>query len=74
VLELDCEGAEKEILEKFETKPNVIIVETHPELGTGPEKITKILNEQGYEIVNRINRASVPVLTAVRKQSNTESK
>lgn len=68
VMELDCEGAEKEILESLENKPQIIIVETHPEFDTGPDEIRRILEEQGYKISNRIDRASVPVLTAEYKR------
>jgi len=67
VLELDCEGAEKIILEEMEIQPKVIIVETHPELDSEPEHISKILADQGYSIVNKIERHHVPVLTAINK-------
>ncbi|MFA9518183.1 FkbM family methyltransferase [Halopenitus sp. H-Gu1] len=65
VLELDCEGAEKDILEELKTTPRVIIVETHPHFGAETEDIKTILENRGYKISNQIDRGSVPVLTAV---------
>jgi len=53
VLELDCEGAEKEILEGLKTRPNTIIVETHPRQGTATEKISRILKQSGYSIIDK---------------------
>jgi len=72
-LELDCEGAEKNILKGMEIQPRLIIVETHPELNSEPENISTILKGRGYKIINKIERHSVPVLTAVdrTKQSAT---
>lgn len=64
VLELDCEGAEKEILENLDITPRVIIVETHPHFDAETETIEAILDDHGYRVVNRIDRSSVPVLTA----------
>jgi len=73
VLELDCEGAERNILKGMEIQPRLIIVETHPELNSEPEHISTILEGRGYNIINKIERHSVPVLTAVdrTKQSAT---
>lgn len=67
VLELDCEGAEREILQKMDIKPRSIIVETHPHFDAPPETIGAILEEKGYEIVKIIDRGSVPVISATAK-------
>lgn len=64
VLELDCEGAEKQILDNLDNTPRIIIVETHPHLDAETETIEGILDCQGYRVINRIDRGSVPVLTA----------
>lgn len=50
VLEMDCEGAEIEILERMEIRPRVIIVEVHP--GRNPDSLNVIsqLNKMGYRI------------------------
>lgn len=50
VLELDCEGAEKEILCNLEIRPRVIIVETHGVFDSPTMKITNQLKEMGYAI------------------------
>jgi len=50
VLEMDCEGAEKEILDGLQISPDSIIVETHPDKGTSTEYVSEILREQGYTI------------------------
>lgn len=53
ILELDCEGAEKPILENMLGEPNSIkkiIVETHPDNGAGTPEIKNILAEGGFSI------------------------
>jgi len=62
VLELDCEGAEKKILENLQIIPDVIIVETHPNKGSGPESIKEILKNKGYIITREYNDISNPVI------------
>lgn len=52
VLELDCEGAEVEILEEMTIRPETIIVETHEEFDAPTEKIRQILSEIGYHVVS----------------------
>lgn len=72
VLELDCEGAEKEILQKMNISPRVVIVETHPHFSSDPDKIGDILSQKGFIVVNQVNRKQVPVLTAVKdRQENS---
>jgi hypothetical protein len=51
VLELDCEGAETNILENMVVRPNTIIVETHGHLGAQNSDVKRILRKIGYEII-----------------------
>lgn len=51
VLELDCEGAELEILQEMKIRPQKIVVETHEEYGSPTEDVKKVLNESGYDVV-----------------------
>lgn len=44
VLVLDCEGAEKSILENLGTDPQTILCESHPSKGAPVSKITSILD------------------------------
>lgn len=50
VLELDCEGAEKEILSNLGIRPRVIIVETHGIFDSPTKEITNQLKKMGYSI------------------------
>jgi len=58
VLELDCEGAEEEILRNLKITPRVIIVETHPYVGVSTDTIRAQLEDSGYEIVDEFADAS----------------
>lgn len=53
VLELDCEGAEIEILQNLTQKPGVILVESHGLYDASSEQIQTILEEMSYEIVSK---------------------
>ncbi|WP_367176442.1 FkbM family methyltransferase [Haloarcula rubripromontorii] len=53
VLELDCEGAEIEILEKLTIRPGVILVESHGMNGATSSKIEDILKEMSYSVVSK---------------------
>lgn len=46
VLVLDCEGAEKSILEHLGTNPETILCESHPSKGTRVSTITSILDDR----------------------------
>jgi hypothetical protein len=50
VLELDCEGAEREILQKIEQRPRVILVETHGFRGAPTQTVRKQLVNMGYTV------------------------
>lgn len=52
VLQLDCEGAEKQVLQNLETEPYTLIVESHTYLGSPPDLILDLLREKGYSIIN----------------------
>jgi hypothetical protein len=73
-LELDCEGAELEILRKLEIEPRAIIVETHAHLGSPPKEIKRLLEERSYEVVSvgtERETRGVYVLASVRTGHNT---
>lgn len=53
VLELDCEGAELEILRSLDFDPRVVVVETHGDLGSPTAEVEAELADRGYEIVDR---------------------
>jgi hypothetical protein len=50
VLELDCEGAEVEILRSMVIQPRVIIVETHGNQGAPTPLVESLLKERGYAV------------------------
>lgn len=50
VLILDCEGAERMILERISDLPEVIVVETHPDKGADTEMVRNLMEEHGYTI------------------------
>lgn len=70
VLEMDCEGAELEILRDLEQRPRTIIVETHACFGAPETDVHMELDRLGYEVVDRgeeVPEKGVFVLTAVRR-------
>ena len=68
-LVLDCEGAELEILESIDQRPQTIVVETHAFLDSPESAVRNKLDDLGYTVVNRgveLDEKGVYVLTAVR--------
>jgi len=53
ILELDCEGAESEILRDLQIEPRVILVETHGFLESPTDAVAERLHRRGYDIVAR---------------------
>ena len=53
VLELDCEGAEVEILRELTIQPRVILVETHGLYGAPTHLVASLLEKRGYVISHR---------------------
>lgn len=53
VLDMDCEGAELEILRGLEFKPRLLTVEAHPHLGCSHNEIEAQLDRLGYTIVDK---------------------
>lgn len=51
VLELDCEGAELEVLRGIEFEPRLVAVEAHPHLDCPRGAVRDELDRRGYEIV-----------------------
>src|SRR3990170_300190 len=54
ILELDCEGAEREILSKLDIEPRVIIVESHGHLGSPSSLVKSLLISKGYRILDEM--------------------
>lgn len=52
VLELDCEGAELEILRRMTIRPRVILVETHGMFDASTAGTSALLTELGYDVVS----------------------
>lgn len=71
VLEMDCEGAELEVLRNLVVEPRVLVVETHAHLGSPESDVRAELDRLGYEVVDReaeVAEKGVFVLTAVRNE------
>jgi hypothetical protein len=51
VLELDCEGAEVDILRAMRIRPRVVLVETHGQYGAPTVLVSSLLNERGYSVI-----------------------
>jgi hypothetical protein len=71
VLELDCEGAELDILRQMTIQPTDIIVETHEFLGVSTQDVSDVLKSMDYEILNKrieSEAEGVYVLTATRTE------
>jgi len=72
VLELDCEGAELDILSDLTIQPRTIIVEVHPHQDVDKQSVKRTLRSQGYQITSdRIANEDVgrAVLTAVDNEA-----
>lgn len=53
VLELDCEGAETEILDDLHINPRIIIVEGHGHLGSPSNEVIERLQANSYEVLDK---------------------
>lgn len=53
VLDLDCEGAELEILRGIEFRPRLITVEVHPHLGCSHDEVESRLADLGYDVLKK---------------------
>ncbi|SFS48256.1 FkbM family methyltransferase [Halostagnicola kamekurae] len=53
VLELDCEGAEIEILENLTIQPRVILVESHGIRDSPSSKVEELLNDLSYSVKSK---------------------
>lgn len=84
VLELDCEGAEVDILRNMVIRPRIIIVETHGMHGASTPLVDSLLREQGYAVQNlglaepRIRdiciENDIQVLLATRNENSAASR
>lgn len=72
VLELDCEGAELDILRNLSIRPRTIIVETHAFLDSPESDVRAVLERLGYDVVDRqteVESKGVYVLTGMGTES-----
>ena len=53
VLQLDCEGAEVEILRMMIIHPRVALVETHGMFGAPTDLVASLLEKRGYAVSDR---------------------
>jgi len=53
VLEMDCEGAEIEILSNLRIRPRLILVETHGSLGAPTAEVRRLLEGMAYAVEDR---------------------
>lgn len=54
VLILDCEGAELAILENLDQAPRALIVEAHGVYGAPWESVAGLIEQRGYEVLDRV--------------------
>ena len=54
ILELDCEGAEKEVLLNINFRPRIIIVESHGHLGSPSSLVKYQLENLGYRVIDEM--------------------
>lgn len=52
VLDIDCEGAELEILRDLQFRPRLLAVEAHPHLGGDRDEVAAELRRLGYDVVD----------------------
>jgi ribose 5-phosphate isomerase RpiB len=72
LLELDCEGAEIEILEAMTIRPPILTVESHSFLGSDKQEIIAVLRSKGYEIVDistENRERGIHIITAALSES-----
>jgi len=55
VLVMDCEGAEKSVIQGLDYLPRVLIVETHPERGMSTKKTEVAIENAGMTLMNATN-------------------
>lgn len=67
VLILDCEGAEKKILETLDYEPRAVVVEIHPEYGVRHNEIKSIMNRRGYQQMNHMFHPGEKVYSDISK-------
>lgn len=53
VLQLDCEGAEIDLLDNMTIRPRVIIVESHGVFDSSSTEVEKKLREESYKIIDK---------------------
>jgi hypothetical protein len=79
LLELDCEGAEIDILQELIITPHTILVETHGDYGAPTSLVSSLLESRGYRVSERgvaesrfreyCERHDIRVLVGTREES-----
>ena len=65
LIEMDCEGAEIDIIPRLSKNVNRIIVETHPRKGAPTSAVETALKEQGWQVTeSAVDRTSGDILVA----------
>lgn len=54
VLELDCEGAERQILTELAIQPRAVVVESHGMYESPTDIVATLLSEKGYNVVSTV--------------------
>lgn len=54
VLVMDCEGAERAILDELAVRPRALVVESHGAVGSPPPVVAGLLDAAGYAIDSRV--------------------
>ncbi|MGQ4557298.1 hypothetical protein [Halobellus sp. GM3] len=71
VLELDCEGAEIEIIDKLPFLPRDIYVETHGIYGTPRDDVINALERNRFEVVKSFDHIKKKGITILHGRSNS---
>lgn len=66
VLEIDCEGAEMEILQGLCYRPRVLTVEAHPVFGVSVSDVESWLTTEGYRIVQQSSDDNTHHFTGIK--------
>ena len=69
VLDIDCEGAELDILRGLDQRPRLVLVEVHADAGVSESKIRDWFDRNGYRIVREgLEAPNTPVFVTLREK------
>jgi hypothetical protein len=66
ILELDCKGAEEEIIRNLSFCPRIIIVEAHPQYGVSVDILHSLLSDLGYKTRDIVFQNKPHVVVGIR--------